>query len=127
MLQFKKIPDKPVSTREEARESRPHPEEPRFRLLAREEGSYPCVVGTEFPVFSLYLKRRRSPQEKGEELQGRATIHRVPQMSQSIPGKPVFLHCFDFQAEDRLTPRWHVGQPCGKASWESLEGKPQIP
>ena len=30
-------------------------------------------------------------------------------------------------AEDRLTPRWHVGQPCGKASWESLEGKPQIP
>ena len=33
------------------------------------------------------------------------------------------LHCFDFQAEDRLTPRWHVGQPCGKASWESLEGK----
>ena len=32
--------------------------------------------------------------------------------------------CLDFQAEDRLTPRWHVGQPCGKASWESLEGKP---
>ena len=29
------------------------------------------------------------------------------------------LHCVDFQAEDRLTPRWHVGQPCGKASWES--------
>ena len=41
------------------------------------------------------------------------------------------LHCLDFQAEDRLTPRWHVGQPCGKASWESLveslEAKPQIP
>ena len=36
----------------------------------------------------------------------------------------------DFQAEDRLTPRWHVGQPCGKprgkASWESVKGKPQI-
>ena len=29
------------------------------------------------------------------------------------------LHCFDFQAEDRLTPWWHVGQPCGKASRES--------
>ena len=27
--------DIPVSTREEALESRPHPEEPRFRLLAR--------------------------------------------------------------------------------------------
>ena len=35
------------------------------------------------------------------------------------------LHCLDFQAEDRLTPRWHVGQPCGKASRESLVGKPQ--
>ena len=35
------------------------------------------------------------------------------------------LHCLDFQAEDGLTQRWHVGQPCGKASWESLEGKPR--
>ena len=42
----------------------------------------------------------------------------------------IFLHCLEFQAEDRLTKRWHVGQPCGKASWEShrsldpREGKP---
>ena len=35
------------------------------------------------------------------------------------------LHCVDFQAEDRLTPRWHVEHPWGKASWESLEGEPQ--
>ena len=49
----------------------------------------------------------------------------LPQMSQSIPGKSVFLHCLDFQADDRLTPRWHVGQPCGKASWESLLEKPR--
>ena len=35
------------------------------------------------------------------------------------------LHCLDFQAEDPLTPRRHVGQPCGKASWESLVGKPR--
>ena len=35
------------------------------------------------------------------------------------------LHCLDFQSEDRLTPRWHVGQPCGKASCESLVGKPR--
>ena len=34
-------------------------------------------------------------------------------------------HCLDFQAEDRLTPRWLVGQPCGKASWESLVAKPR--
>ena len=46
---------------------------------------------------------------------------RVPQMSQSM----LSLHCLDFQAEDRLTQRWHVGQPSGKASWESLEGRPR--
>ena len=34
LLQLKKFPDIPDSTLEEARESRPHPEEPRFRLLA---------------------------------------------------------------------------------------------
>ena len=40
-------------------------------------------------------------------------------------GNLLSLHCLDFQAEYRLTPRWHVGQPCGKASWESLVGKPR--
>ena len=125
MLQLKKFPDIPVSTREESRESRPHPEETRFRLLAREEGSFPSVFGKEFPVFPSHLKRKRSPQERLEELQGRATIPRVPQIFQSIPGKLFSLHCLEFQAEDRLAPRWHVGQPCGKASWESLVGKPR--
>ena len=126
-MQLKNFPEIPVSTREEARESRPHPEEPRFHLLAREEGSFPCVVGKEFAAFPSHLKRRRSPEEKREELQVPATIPRVPEMSQSIPGNLYSLHCLDFQAEDRLTPQWHVGQPCGKAPWESLEGKPQIP
>ena len=46
-------------------------------------------------------------------------------MSESIQGNLFSLHGLDFQAEDRLTPRWHVGQPCGKASWETLEGKPR--
>ena len=89
-LQLKKFPKIPVSTREEERESRPHPEEPRFRLLAREEGTFPCVFGKEFPAIPSHLKRRGSPQERREELQGRATIPRVPQMFQSIPEKPVF-------------------------------------
>ena len=120
MLQLKKFPKIPVSTREEARESRPHPEQPRFRLLAREEGSFPFVVGKEFPAVPSHLKSRGSPQERREELQGRATIPRVPQMSQSIPGNLYSLHCLNFRAEVRLTPQWHVGQPCGKASWESL-------
>ena len=125
MLQLKDFPDIPGSTREEARESRPYPEEPRLRLLAREEGSFPCVVGKEFPAFPSHLKMRRSPQERQEELQGRATIPTVPQMSQSIPGKSVFPALTRLSAEDRQTPRWHVGQPCGKASWERLVGKPR--
>ena len=119
MLKLKKFADIPVSTREEARESRPHLEEPRFRLLAREEGTFPCMVGKEFPAFPSHLKRRHSPQERREELKGSATIPRVPQISQSIPGKPVSLRSLDFQDEDRLTPRWHVGQPFGKSSRES--------
>ena len=114
------MPDIPVSTREEARESRPHREEPRFRLLAREEGSFPCVVGKEMPAFPSHLKRRRSKQERREELQGRATIPRVPQMSQSIPGKPVF------PALPRLSSRdlTHTTVARGTALWESQVGKP---
>ena len=123
LLQLKKFPDIPVSTREEARWFCPHPEEPRARLLSREEGSFPCVIGKEFPAFPSHLKRRRSPQERREELQGRATIPRVLQMSQSIPGKPVF------PALRRLSSRGstHTKVARGTDLWESLEGKPQIP
>ena len=127
MLQLKKFPDMPASTQEEARVSRPHPAELRFRLVAREDGSFPCLVGKEFPAFPSHLKRGRSPKERGEELQGRATIPRLPQISQSVPQEPVFPALPRLSHEDRLTARWHVGKPSGKASWESLEGKPQIP
>ena len=121
MLQLKKFPDIPVSTRVEARESRTHSEEPRFRLLAREEGSFPCVVGKEFPAFPTHLKRRRSPQERREEVQGRATIHRVPQKSQSIPGKPV-LPALPRLSREGST---HTKVARGTALWESLVGKPR--
>ena len=47
-----------------------------------------------------------------------------PRCLSPFHGKLFSLHCLDFQAEDRLTPRWHVGQLCGKASWESLVKKP---
>ena len=121
MLQLKKLPDIPVSTREEARESHPHPEEPRFHLIAREEGYFHCVFEKEFPAFPSHLKRRRCPQERREELQGRATIPTVPQMSQSIPGKPVF------PALLRLSSRGstHTLAARGTALWESLVGKPR--
>ena len=125
MLQLKKFPDIPGSTREEAGESRPHPQEPLFRLLAREEGSFPFLVGKVFPAFPTHLKWRRSPQERREELQGPATFTESPRCLSPFQGNLFSLHCLDFQAEDRLTPRRHVGQPCGKASWESLVGKPR--
>ena len=79
------------------------------------------MVGKEFPAFPSHLKRRRSPQERREELQGRATIPRVPQMSQSTPGKPVF------PALPPLSRRGstHTTVARGTALWESLVGKPR--
>ena len=79
------------------------------------------MVGKEFPAFPSHLNRRRSPQERREELQGRATIPRVPQISQSIPGKPVF------PALPRLSSRGstHMKGAPGTALWESLVGKPR--
>ena len=125
MLQLKKFHDLPVSTREEARESRPHPEEPRFRLLAREEGSFPFLVGKEFPVFPSQLKKRRSPQERREELQGHATIPRVPQMSQSIPGKPVFPALPPISSRESTHSTVARGIALWEASCESLLGNPR--
>ena len=83
--------------------------------------SFPSVVGKEFPAFPSHLKRRRSSQERREELQGRATIPTVPQMSQSIPGKPVF------PALPRPLSRGstHTTVARGTALWESIVGKPR--
>ena len=125
MLQFKKIPDIPVSTPEEARETRPHPEEPCFRLLVRELESFPCVVGKH--------SRRSRPISRGGPLhrKGERNSRVVPPFPESprfvspFQGNQFSLQCLHFQAEDRLTPRWNVGQPCGKASWERLVGKPR--
>ena len=128
MLHLKKFPDIPVTTQEEARESRPHTEGPRFRLLAREEGSFPCVVWKAFPAFQSHLKRRPSPQERREDFQGGATIPRVPQISQCIPGKPfspALRRLSNRGSTDttvaRGTSLWEslVGKPGGKASWKA--------
>ena len=83
------------------------------------------MLGKEFPAFPSHLKRRHSPQERREELQVCSTIPRFPQMSSPFHRNLFSLHCLDFHAEDQLTPRWHMGQPCGKSSFESLVGKPR--
>ena len=79
------------------------------------------MVGKQFPAFPSHHKWRRSPQERREELQGRASIPRVPQMSQSIPGKPAF------PALPRLSSRGltHTTVARGTALWESLVRKPR--
>ena len=78
------------------------------------------MFGKEFPVFPSHLNRRSSPQERREELQGRATIPSVPQISQSIPGKHVFPPL------PRLSSRrsTHTTVARGTALWKSLVGKP---
>ena len=125
MLHLKKFPDIPVSTREEVRVSRPHPEEPHLRLLAREKGPFPCVFGKKFSVLPSQLKRRRSPRKGERNSRVVPPFTETPRCLSPFQGNLFSLHCLDFQAEDRLIPRWHVGQPCGKASWESLVGKPR--
>ena len=90
------------------------------------------MFGKVFPAFPSHLKRRRSPQERREKLQGRATIPRLPQMSQSIPGNPVFPALPRLSSRGsthttvaRGTALWErlVGKARGKASRESLVGK----
>ena len=48
-----------------------------------------------------------------------------PRCLSPFQGNLFSLHCLDFQTEDRLTPWSHLGQPCGKASWENLLGNPR--
>ena len=125
MLQFKKIPDIPVSTREEARESRPHPEEPVSVSKVERRDPFPAWSG-KISRHSRRISRGGALHRKGER--NSMVVPPFPESPRCLrpfQGKLFSLHCLDFQAEDRLTPRWHVEQPCGKASLESLVGKPR--
>ena len=72
-------------------------------------------------MFPSHLKRRRSPQERREKLPGLATNPRVPQMSQSLPGKTVFPRLLRFSSRGST----HTMVALGTALWESLLGKPR--
>ena len=120
MLHLKKFPDKPVSTREEARESCAHPEEPRFRLIAREEGSFPGWSGKNSRR-SRRISRGVALHRKGERnSRVMPPFPESPRCLSPFQGNLFSLHCLDFQAEDRHRhkPRWHVGEPFWKASRE---------
>ena len=83
------------------------------------------MVVKELQAFPSHLTRRRSPQEGERNSRVVPPFPEIPRYLSPFQGNLFSLHCLDFQVEDRLTPRWHVGQPCGKASWESLLGKPR--
>ena len=87
--------------------------------------SFPCVLGKEFPAFPSQRKWRRSPQERREELQSRATIPRVPQMSQSIPGKPVFPALSRLSSRGLTETKVASETALWKATWENLVRKPR--
>ena len=115
LLQIKKFPD--IGSTRVPPTSRGAP-----FLPPSSRGGILSLRGRErIPGVRSHLKRRRSPQEMREELQGPATIPRVPQMSQSIPGKTVF------PALPRLSSRGstHTMVARGTALWESLVGKPR--
>ena len=94
------------------------PPNSRGRILSlRARERIPCVpVATQEEALSAG-KTRVTP--------GSCHHSQRPQISQSIPGKPVF------PALPRLSSRGSThttvarGKPCGKASWESLLGKPR--
>ena len=117
MLQLKKFPDIPVSTREEERESRPHPEEPRLRLIAREKGSFPCVVGKEFRR-SQRFSRGGALHRKGERNSRVVTpFPGSPKCLSPFQGNLFSLHCIDFQAG---IDSHHGG------TWDSPVEKPRL-
>ena len=117
MLQLKKFPDITVSTREEAGESCPQPEEPSFRLLARDECSFHCFIGKGFPQSHSISRGGVLTRKVDRNSSGGAIIPKVPQISQSTPEEP------DFPALPRLS-RWvstHTTLARVTALWESLQ------
>ena len=127
MLQLKKLPDIPVSTREEARESRPHPEEPRFRLIAREERSFPSVFAKEFSGVALHRKGERN---------SLSCHHSQSPADVSVNSRKTSFPYTALTFNPRINSHHHgtwespVGKPRGKTSREShrsldsREGKP---
>ena len=82
------------------------------------------MIEKEFWAFPPHLKRMRFTQERRKEHHRRVTKPRVLHCLSPFQRNLFSMHCFDFHAKDRLQPRGHMGQTCGKASWESLVGKP---
>ena len=70
----------------------------------------------EFPAFPSHLKRRRSPQERREELQGRATSQSHPDVS--VHSRETCFSCTASNFKPRIDSH-HGG------TWDSPLGKPR--
>ena len=84
------------------------------------------MVGKEFLAFPLHLKGGALHRKGERNSRVVPPSPESPRCLSPFQGNLFSLHYIDFQAEDRLTPRWHVGQPCGKAPGESLVGGPRV-
>ena len=129
MLQLKKFPDIPVSTREEEREFSPHPEEPRFRFLDREENPFPAWSGKN-SWHSRRISRGGALHRKGER-NSRAVPPFQSPPDISVHSREPCFPCTASTVKPRIDShhggRWDspVGKTRGKAPWESLMGKPR--
>ena len=120
MLQLKKFPDIPVSTQEEARGSRPHPEELRFLLQARDEGSFPASSGKNSRHFDASQEEARCT---GKARGPHGSCHHSkspPDVSVHSRGScfPCTASTFTLRIDSHLVARVTT-------LWESLVGKPR--
>ena len=89
------------------------------------------MVGKEFPAFLSHPKRSALHGKDERNSKVVPPFPESPRCLSPFQGNLFSLHCLDFQAEvaSHHGGRWDipVGKLRGKASWESLEGKPLIP
>ena len=89
---------------------------------SREEGPFPCFIVEGIPAFPLHLKRKLSPLDYREELQGSCHHFKRPPMSQCVPDTP------DSPAVTRRSPRGPTqNTTAGVTALWPLEKKPPIP
>ena len=123
MLQLKKFPDIPVSTREEARESRPHPEEPRFRLLAQGGGILSQRGRERIPGVPVASQEEVLSTGKARGTPG-SCHHSQSPLDVSVHSREIYFPCtastFKPKIDSHLGGTWDrtVGKPRGKASRE---------
>ena len=117
---FQSTVGKDPSTREEARESRPHPEEPRFRLLARKENPFPAWWGKNSPR-SRRISRGGALHRKSE-MNSRIVPHSQCPPDVSVHSRETCFPCTAKTFKPRIdshrdgTLDSPVGKPRGKAA-----------